>query len=192
MKKNAAVAVKPEVIVEQLKARSTKTPEGITVIEGDVNLSNKKLESLNFLKEAFGDYKVNGKFVVSYNSLRSLVGSPIEVAKDFKASYNLIDSEEGKPSIVGGRIKLDHNKIGKVAKVKVVKVAAVTVPDIKTPAKEKAVAAVEGIEVPVVSEKKAKASAKPVAKKAEKKAKVSAKPVEKAEAKEVAVAEIKA
>jgi len=59
------------------------------------------LESLEGAPE-----KIEGNFYCSHNRLKSFVGGPIFVTKDFSAGYNHLESLDGLPKFIGGNLYL--------------------------------------------------------------------------------------
>jgi hypothetical protein len=73
-------------------------------VDGDVNLSNRKLNKLPF---KFG--KVTGNFYCDDNGLESLDGCPYYVGGNFSCSGNKFTDLVGSPSDVGGFFNCQYN-----------------------------------------------------------------------------------
>ena len=80
--------------------------DGTVDVDGDVNLSNKKLIKLPL---KFG--KVGGYFYCQYNQLTSLDGCPKEVGGAFNCQYNQLTSLEGGPKEVSGNFYCYNNQL---------------------------------------------------------------------------------
>src|SRR3990167_6951937 len=78
----------------------------IVDVEGDVNLSHKKLKKFPV---QFG--KVRRNFYCSYNQLKSLKGAPQDVRESYDCSYNQLKSLKGAPQDVGWNFDCSHNQI---------------------------------------------------------------------------------
>lgn len=102
-------------------------------VDGDVNLysnSNSKMYEIPFnFKNVSGDFiimfnelrslkgspkYVGGKFKANDNKLSSLIGSPIEVGGDFDVRFNDLTSSEGMPLEIGGNCDLSRNNIAEL------------------------------------------------------------------------------
>ena len=87
--------------------RSYRLNNDMTIdIEGDVDISFSKLESLPI---NFGI--IYGDFNCSHNNLVDLNGCPKEVSGDFNCSHNQLTSLENCPKKVGGSFKCNANRI---------------------------------------------------------------------------------
>ena len=84
----------------------TINPDGSIDVNGNVNISHKKLTKIPF---KFG--KVSGDFYCSYNQLTSLEGCPSEVGGNFNCSNNILTSLVGCPSEVGGYFSCHNNQL---------------------------------------------------------------------------------
>jgi hypothetical protein len=84
----------------------TINPDGGVDVNGDVDLSNKRLKSLPL---KFG--RVSGSFDCIYNQLTTLEGAPTEVGVDFYCSYNQLTTLEGAPKEVGGYFSCNNNQL---------------------------------------------------------------------------------
>lgn len=80
---------------------------GLVDVEGDFNFSFTKTKSLRGIK--FG--RVYGDFSCSYNELRNLTGSPLEVDGDFNCRNNNLSTLSGSPVKVGRSFFCTDNKI---------------------------------------------------------------------------------
>ena len=79
---------------------------GLVDVEGDVDLSKKKLKKIPI---KFG--MVSGYFICSENQLTTLEGSPNSVGGDFSCGYNKLTTLEGSPNSVGGSFYCGSNKL---------------------------------------------------------------------------------
>ena len=84
----------------------TVNPDGSVDVDGDVNLSQKRLTKLPL---KFG--RITGNFVCSFNQLTTLEGSPREVGGHFVCSFNQLTTLEGGPTEVGGDFNCSHNPL---------------------------------------------------------------------------------
>ena len=80
--------------------------DGLVNVDGDVDLSFKKLTKLPL---KFGE--VSGYFSCSCNKLTSLEGAPNRVGGNFYCSYNKLTSLEGAPEVVEKEFYCDNNKL---------------------------------------------------------------------------------
>ena len=80
--------------------------DGTIDVDGDVNLSNERLERLPL---KFNN--VSGDFDCMDNKLTSLEGAPKEVGHDFSCSFNKLTSLEGAPREVGGNFYCSYNQL---------------------------------------------------------------------------------
>ena len=80
--------------------------EGFVNVDGDVDISNKKLTSIPV---KFG--YVGGYFYCHYNNLSSLQGAPREVGGYFYCHYNNLSSLQGAPREVGGSFECWNNNL---------------------------------------------------------------------------------
>ena len=80
------------------------------VINGDINLYNKKLTKITDIFD-FSKYKVVGNFYCSNNQLTSLVGVPMEVGRNFVCDQNQLTSLKGSPKKVGGTFHCSTNQL---------------------------------------------------------------------------------
>ena len=104
-----------------------KNKDGEYDVDGDVDLSSKKLTKLpykfgkvsgkfdcsqNMLTSLEGSpWKVGGEFNCMYNKLATLKGGPDEVGHDFVCSYNELTSMQYMPTKVGAAVWCNHNKV---------------------------------------------------------------------------------
>ena len=91
--------------VEQYSIEKSAEYGYVVNVEGDVDLSKRKLKSIPV---KFGEVK--GNFDVSYNSLTSLEGSPDCILADFICNYNNLSTLEFGPWHAGSYY-CGHNKL---------------------------------------------------------------------------------
>jgi hypothetical protein len=84
----------------------TINPDGTVDVDGDVNLSYKKLDKLPV---RFG--KVTGYFWCDDNRLTTLEGCPQTVGAEFDCSYNQLTTLEGCPQTVGTEFDCSYNQL---------------------------------------------------------------------------------
>ena len=84
----------------------TINDDGSIDVNGDVNLSDKKLTRISF-----NFRNVSGHFDCYDNQLTSLEGSPNTVGGRFHCSSNQLQSLEGSPTTVGGGVYCYDNKL---------------------------------------------------------------------------------
>ena len=84
----------------------TVNPDGTVDVDGNVDLSNRKLTRLPL---KFG--KVSGNFYCSYNKLTTLEGCPTEVGGSFLCNNNQLTTLKGGPKIVGRNFVCYYNKL---------------------------------------------------------------------------------
>jgi len=89
-----------------IRGTYTINDDGSIDVEGDVDLSRKKLTKIPF---NFG--KVSGNFRCYDNQLASLEGSPNNVGGNFYCSNNKLKYLEGAPTTVGGHFYCYNNKL---------------------------------------------------------------------------------
>ena len=87
--------------------------DGSIDVDGNVNLSNKRLTKLPLKFR-----NVSGGFWCDNNQLTSLEGSPQSVGGGFSCYYNQLTSLEGCPKSVGGSFWCDNNKLKDVYGIK--------------------------------------------------------------------------
>ena len=80
--------------------------DGLVDVDGDVNLSQKRLTKLPL---KFG--RVSGYFSCRYNNLTTLEGGPKWVGGYFSCSHNKLTSLEGGPKEVGGYFSCSYNNL---------------------------------------------------------------------------------
>ena len=80
--------------------------DGTIDVDGDVNLSNERLERLPL---KFNN--VSGDFDCMDNKLTSLEGAPKEIGGSFDCRYNQLTTLEGAPKIVEGDFYCSFNKL---------------------------------------------------------------------------------
>ena len=84
----------------------TINDDGSIDVNGDVNLSDKKLTRISF-----NFRNVSGNFYCYDNHLQSLEGAPTTVGSVFHCSGNQLQSLEGAPTTVGGSVFCHSNKL---------------------------------------------------------------------------------
>ena len=80
--------------------------DGTTIVEGNLNLLNTKIELL-----PIGLMEVKRDFRVSKNPSLRLNGYPKKIGERFECNHNNLSSLEGMPEEIGGNIYLESNKI---------------------------------------------------------------------------------
>ena len=96
-----------EISLDEFGIRKYTINDDLTVdVDGDVQLSNKKLDKIPF---KFG--KVTGDFWCDNNELESLEGAPREVGGDFFCGSNKLTSLQGAPREVGNDFYCGSNKL---------------------------------------------------------------------------------
>lgn len=80
---------------------------GLVDIDGSLNCKDKGLDDLKGIK--FGT--VTGNFIIGYNNLKTLEGSPKNVGKSFNFQHNQIKTLKGGPEKVGGTYDCSYNQI---------------------------------------------------------------------------------
>lgn len=100
----------PKEIAEWLSARSieptkyTIDADGTVDVNCDVRIENVRMKRLPV---RFG--KVNGDFIITKCSLRTLEGCPEEVGDNFDCSYNMLTTLEFAPKVVGSDFSCRDN-----------------------------------------------------------------------------------
>jgi len=89
-----------------IRGTYTINDDGSIDVEGDVDLSRKKLTKIPF---NFG--KVSGNFYCCYNQLTTLKGSPNTVGGNFYCYYNQLTTLKGASNNVGGGFYCYNNKL---------------------------------------------------------------------------------
>ena len=84
----------------------TVNTDGSIGVDGDVDLSNKRLTKIPL---KFNN--VSGYFLCYYNELTTLLGSPKSVGGNFYCSSNKLTTLEGGPKSVGGNFRCSFNKL---------------------------------------------------------------------------------
>jgi hypothetical protein len=79
---------------------------GLLYIDGNVNLSNRKLDKI-----PFDFYYVSGYFDCRYNQLTSLAGCPEKIDGWFDCSCNQLISLAGCPEKISGSFDCSHNQL---------------------------------------------------------------------------------
>jgi len=95
-----------ELLKKCVNGTYTINDDGSIDVDGNVNLSRKKLTKIPF---NFG--KVSGNFSCHYNQLTSLKGAPNTVGGDFFCYDNQLTSLEGAPNNVGGYFCCAYNQL---------------------------------------------------------------------------------
>ena len=85
----------------------TKQPDGWLLVEGDLNISKKKLKELPDLTRV----RVTGSFDCSHNELTSLKGAPQDVGLHFICYVNKLETLEGAPPEVKGNFWAGRNNL---------------------------------------------------------------------------------
>ena len=89
-----------------MKIKYTINPQGLIDVNGDVNISVKKLTSIPV---QFGH--VSGYFYCDNNNLTSLQGAPQSVSGYFACYGNKLTSLQHAPQSVGGNFNCDNNNL---------------------------------------------------------------------------------
>jgi len=92
-------------IEDVITGKWRKNPDGTIDVDGDVDLSYKKLTKIPW---QFG--YVSGNFDCSWNDLTDLSNSPQTVDGNYKCSRTKIESCEGAPAVVNGSFYCSFNK----------------------------------------------------------------------------------
>ncbi len=80
--------------------------DGSIDVDGDVNLSRKNLSKIPLKFN-----KVSGCFLISYNKITSLEGSPNYVGGSFYGSNNELKNLIGVPKYVNGKLSFRYNPL---------------------------------------------------------------------------------
>ena len=97
-----------EVIDERLaEVNKTKLPDGTWHVHGDLDFSELNISSLKILNISI----VDGFFSCTYNDLKSLIGCPTKIGKNFYCNCNNLSTLEGCPTEINGGFYCNDNKL---------------------------------------------------------------------------------
>jgi hypothetical protein len=95
--------------LKQFDLPFTVTPEGVTLVDGTVNVLRSGLVKLPFIDIA--PWEVSGHFYCDHNELIDLEGAPRSVGGNFHCQHNQLISLSGAPARVGDEFRCHDNKL---------------------------------------------------------------------------------